>query len=98
MSWSGTKEITEALKNIATLLFYVIIILFFAFAVWPRIKNFEIKKVSVAGMEWGPKEKEAIKTIEAIPTNVPLQGKDTAKILEKIIAAANLLDTTINLN
>lgn len=98
MSWSSTKEATEAIKNIATLIFYIIIVFFFAFAVWPRIKDFEIKRVSVAGVELGPKEKEAIKAIESVPNNVPLQGKDTTKISDKLLAAAKLIDTTININ
>lgn len=98
MSWTNTKEMTEAIKNIATLFFYLIVVIFFTFAVWPRIKDFEIKKVSVAGVELGPKEKAAIKTIESVSNTVPFQAKDTGKISDKLIAAAKIIDTTINLN
>jgi hypothetical protein len=97
MKWSDVKEITEAIKNIATLVFYTIIVVFFIIAIWPRIKDFEVKKVSVAGVELGPKERAAIKEIEKIPTNVS-KAKDTLQIPLKLIAAAKLIDTTINLS
>lgn len=98
MNWSDTKDMTDAIKNIATLIFYLLVILFFTFSVWPRIEGFEIKKVSVAGVELGPKEKAAFKTIEAIPTNISQQGKETGKIPLKVIEAAKLIDVTLSLN
>ena len=96
MNWADTKEMTEALKNFATLILYIIVIFFFAFAIWPRIKDFEIKKVSLAGVELGPKEKQAIQTIDSLSTNLNHHATDTAKIPFKFVAAAKLIDTTFN--
>jgi hypothetical protein len=98
MSWSTTKEMTEALKNIATLIFYVAVTAFFAFSVWPRIKDYEPQKWTVGGIEFGPKEKAALKAVDAVSNTVSKQAKDTTKIPFKLVEAAKIIDTTINQN
>lgn len=99
MNWSTAKEMTEALKNIATLLFYAFLAIGLIL-IWPHIVNkdqqYEVKKLWP--LEIGPKEKAAIKTIDAVPLNVPKQGNDTSKIPTKYVSAAKLIDTTLNQN
>jgi hypothetical protein len=96
--WSKVKEMAEALKSFCTLLLYIGITFFFLFAVWPKIKDFEVNKFSIAGIELSPKQKEAIKNIDNVKNIVTGSGKDTGKISFTLQSAAKLIDTTINQN
>jgi len=98
MEWSKIKEMTEAIKNICLLILYLVIVVFFFVFIWPNRSDFEVKKIAAGPIEIGPKEKQALKTLEAVSNNVPLEAKDTAKITPRLYAAAKLVDSTLNIN
>lgn len=95
MEWSKLKESTEAFKNIFVILLYIVFTIFFFDSIFPKIKTWEPKKISFYGVEYGPKEKESQKMLDA--SNVNVKKPKDSSVKQNLIDAAKLVDTTINL-
>jgi len=94
-NWAVIKEATEGIKNICTLICYVVVTLLFVLVVWPKIGEFDINKINLGLVEMTHKEKQALKTIDTVSNN-SLLGKDTGVISLPLFDAAKFLDTTLN--
>jgi len=92
MKWSNIKEITEVLKNVFTLLFYITLVFFFVFFIIPKANDFQLEKLDIAGTQWTRTLQHAGNKLNEVP-RTSSEGQDTQKVNSQKIFYAQIVET-----